>query len=208
MKAIPIAAKLLSPFYYHGLYAFDGSATHPGVITDTAIVFALQQALYSFSPKLRHHPNYLEDMRNLPWRASLLIGAQENQMMFPVRHTIDLTREGGYQDKLQRCIGSGNFKNTFFVHEVAAGAQYQGLLYGPNPFTYYGTKTIIVRIGVGRLGMLELKKAKQPDKIRLNTQTAAWFGRSLPEDYRILDSIRVSHSLTVTDATHELAQWV
>ena len=196
--AIPISATLLSPFYYHGLYALDGSATHPGVITDTTLIFALQSALFNYSPKLRYQPDYKADIRNLPWRASLLIGGKDN----------DISREGGYQDKLQRCIASGNFKNTFFVHEVASGAYYQGLLYGPDPFTTYKQDSLIIRVGVGRLGLLELRKQKSIEKIYLNTKTASWFGRKLSEDHRILDTIRVSYPLSIKDAVNELKQWL
>jgi len=32
---------------------------------------------------------------------------------------------------MQGNMFSGNFKNTFFVHEVEAGAEYTGLLVGP-----------------------------------------------------------------------------
>jgi hypothetical protein len=35
-KLIQIQAEALTPFYYHGLYAPDGSMTRPDIVTDTA----------------------------------------------------------------------------------------------------------------------------------------------------------------------------
>ena len=69
-----IRARSLTPFYYHGLYARDGSATHPDVITDTALVFALRAALFGIPGVMRAQPDYKMDLGAIPWRASLLMG--------------------------------------------------------------------------------------------------------------------------------------
>jgi hypothetical protein len=205
-KLIQIQAEALTPFYYHGLYAPDGSMTRPDIVTDTAIVFALAYALgCPPTVRLRSEPDYGADLRRLPWRASLFMGAG-NQGLAPVRHTIDVQREGGFQVQLQKSMRSGYFKNTFYVHEVTPGARYQGLLYGPDPFT---EDELIVRVGVGRLGMLRLSKKLKGKgaSFRLNTATAQLFGQTLAEDHRILDTIRVSRPYPLIEAGQILTSW-
>lgn len=201
---IPLQARVLSPFYYHGLYARDGSASHANVITDTALLFALRNALSVSLPALRSRPDYRTDLRQIPWRASLLMG-QNNALLPPVRHTIDVEREGGNHEAMQKNMGSGNFKKTFFVHEVAVGATYSGLLVGADIFKH--TDNLIVRVGVGRLGMLELRRADKLEAVYLNAATARLFGQPIPEDYRILDTIRVSSALKPEVARKALATW-
>jgi hypothetical protein len=207
---IGLTAQVLTPFYYHGLYARDGSATYPNVITDTALLFALRTTLLGTSPALRGKPDYKADLLKIPWRASLLQSAG-NQMLPPVRHTIDVEREGGNHEVMQKNMASGNFKKTFFVHEVAANSTYQGILYGVDPFEWLQTDCLVVRVGVARLGMLALKRAKtlleKEARVCLNTATAQLFGRTVKEEYRILDTIRVSQALPVAEAVAELKQW-
>jgi hypothetical protein len=202
---IPFRAESLTPFYYHGLYVPDGAATHPDVISDTALCFALA---YAFgrppTPHPRHQPDYLEDLRRLPWRASLALGAG-NRNLGPVRHIIDVEREGGYLTAMQKAMGSGLFKKTFYVHEVAPGAEYTGILYGPDPFRF--DKEILVRVGVGRMGLLRLKRDKEARECRLNTATARLFGQTLADEARILDTIRLSRSYAVDEAAEILASW-
>lgn len=198
-------AEALTPFYYHGLYVPDGSNTHPDVISDTALCFALA---YAFgmppTPYLRHKPDYREDLRRLPWRASLALGSG-NRNLGPVRHIIDVEREGGYSVSMQKAMGSGLFKKTFYVHEVAPGAKYHGILYGPDPFAV--GKEIIVRVGVGRTGLLLLKPDVTVTECRLNTATAHLFGQTLPEERRILDTIRLSRLHSPQEAADILALW-
>ncbi|OAD19136.1 hypothetical protein THIOM_005245 [Candidatus Thiomargarita nelsonii] len=205
-ETLGITARVLTPFYYHGLYARDGSATHPNVITDTAFMFALRATLLGTPPVLRAKPDYKADLKNLPWRASLLMGTT-NSMLPPVRHTIDVAREGGYHENMQKNMGSGNFKGTFFVHEVAVGASYEGILLGPDPFKILKSKRFIMRVGVAKQGMLEISPHKSVKTVRLNTATAKLFGRDLKEAYRIIDTIRVSQALSQNEATEELRLW-
>ncbi len=201
-----IRARSLTPFYYHGLYARDGSATHPDVITDTALVFALRTALLEAPGVMRAQPDYRADLRAIPWRASLLMG-DSNIMRAPVRHTIDVEREGGNHENMQKNMGSGNFKKTFFVHEVDAGAEYTGLLVGPDPFAALGTDHFVIRVGVGRLGMMEIMPDRAVTTVALNTATAKLFRRVLPEAYRIIDTIRVGASMSIEEAATELQKW-
>ncbi|RKZ37201.1 MAG: hypothetical protein DRQ49_16655 [Gammaproteobacteria bacterium] len=205
-ETLGIRARLISPFYYHGFYAKDGSATHPNVITDTAFVFALRAALLGTPPVLRAQPDYKTDLKNIPWRASLLMGTI-NMTLPPVRHTIDVAREGGYHENMQKNMGSGNFKNTFFVHEVAVGASYEGILLGPDPFKLLKSKRFIVRVGVAKQGMLEISPHQSIKTVRLNAATAKLFERDLKEDYRIIDTIRVSQALSQNEAREELQLW-
>ncbi|HDN25568.1 MAG TPA: hypothetical protein ENG03_00430 [Thioploca sp.] len=205
---VEIQAQTLTPFYYHGLYARDGSATHPDIITDTALMFALQAALLPrLIPILRATPDYRADLTKIPWRTSLLWG-ENNDMMAPVRHTIDVEREGGNHENLQKNMASGYFKKTFFVHEVAIGARYHGFILGINPFKLLKTDKFIIRIGVGRLGMLEISRNDNLKAVRLNTATAKLFERDLPEAYRIIDTIRVSQPFSIGEARDELRHWV
>ena len=201
-----IRARSLTPFYYHGLYARDGSATHPDVITDTALVFALRAALLRAPAFMRSQPDYKTDLGAIPWRASLLMG-DSNATMAPVRHIIDVDREGGNHENMQKNMGSGNFKKTFFVHEVGSGAEYTGLLVGPDPFAALGTDCFVIRVGVGRLGMVEITPDPAVASVSLNTATAKLFRRTLPEAYRIIDTIRVGASMPVDEAATELQQW-
>lgn len=201
MTVIGVQAQVLSPLYYHGHYIPDGSASDARVLTDTAMVFALA-AIFGISPAfpLRAVPDYRADLQQIPWRASLFL-AQSATILPPVRHTIDLTREGDYPSALQNSISKGNFKTTFFVQEIAEGSTYTGALWGPNPFDMAHQDALVVRMGVGRLGLVALRPIPLPDTVVLNVATAALFGQVLPETSRILASIRLSRPLTIADAT-------
>lgn len=205
-SATAVRAEVVAPFYYHGLYARDGSATHPAVITDTALVFALRAALLGPPSALSIEPRYREDLDRLPWRASLLLG-EGNVLSGPVRHTIDVSREGGFHENMQKNMFSGNFKNTFFVHEVAVGACYYGLLLGPDPFELLQTGAFVLRVGVSRMGMVVLSRDDDTTSFSLNAATARLFGRAIPESYRILDTIRVSQPYSKAEAIKELKRW-
>jgi hypothetical protein len=169
-------------------------------------VFALRAALLRAPEVLRAQPDYKADLASLPWRASLLLG-EGNTVMAPIRHTIDVAREGGNQENMQKSMRSGNFKNTFFVHEVEAGAEYTGLLVGPNPFTMLGTNRFVIRVGVSRLGMLELTPDATMTMVALNAATAKLFRRIVQEAYRIIDTIRVGVAMPIAEAVAELEQW-
>ena len=204
-SVVPFRAETLTPFYYHGLYAPDGAATHPNVLSDTALCFALAHTLgLPPTPHLRRQPDYAEDLRRIPWRASLAMG-ESNRNLGRVRHIIDVEREGGYSVSLQKAMASGLYKKTFYVHEVAAGARYSGLLQGPNPFIQ--GPELIVRVGVGRLGMLRLRPAVDVVECRLNVATACLFGQDLPEESRVLDTLRISRPYTLDEAAGLLATW-
>lgn len=211
MEAIPIQARLLTPMYYHGIYIPDGSATHPNIITDTALVFALHHTLTG-KPFVRPdstYPDYLGDLKQIPWRASLLMG-QSNRMLAGIRHTVDVEREGGYQDELQKGMGSGNYKKQFFVNEVAVGAKYTGLLYGPDPFALIQQDTFVIRVGVGKTGMLQLSRLDHQavSEYHLNCATAKLFQTPLREAYRILDTIRISQPLSLESSQDVLKSWL
>ena len=203
---IGIRATLLTPLYYHGVYVPDGSATEPHILTDTAMVFALAAAL-GCSPTrfLRTVPDYKTDLKKIPWRATLFL-SRNAHLMAPVRHIIDTDREGGNTETMQSNMASGNFKKTFYVHEVAPGAVYFGALYGPEFFTTE-MEEVVVRMGVGRTGMVELQQIPAPETVILNTATTALFDVSLPAAHRILDTIRPSHPLSRSQAQTILSTW-
>lgn len=197
---IGVHATLLTPLYYHGLYVPDGSATEPRFLTDTAMVFALAAAL-DCSPTrfLRATPDYKTDLQRLLWRATLFESTNAH-LMAPVRHIIDTDREGGNTETMQANMASGNFKKTFYVHEVAEGAEYLGALWGPDPFEALGVSSLVVRMGVGRTGIVELRPTQVPDPVRLNAATAHLLGWPIPEAYRVIDTIRPSHPLPLVEA--------
>ncbi|MBX6396539.1 MAG: hypothetical protein IRY98_12735, partial [Alicyclobacillaceae bacterium] len=125
----------------------------------------------------------------------------------PVRHSLDMEREGGYQESLQKGMASGNVKKIWWVHEVAPGAQYEGVLFGPDPFALYDVDDIVIRVGVGRLGIVRLERQAVPEQVRLNAATALLFDQELPEEYRLLDTIRVSKPMNVEDAAGVVSRW-
>jgi len=204
---IPFKAETLTPFYYHGLYVPDGSATHPDVLSDTALCFALAH-VFGIPPtiRLREKPDYKKDLQFIPWRASLSTG-EENQNLAPVRHIIDADREGGNSVRMQKNMSSGFFKKTFYVHEVAPGAMYRGLLVGPDPFRMAHAEEVIVRIGVGRLGIVRLTKDNPREDYRLNAATGHLFGVVLSEESRMLDTIRFTFPYTPAEAGVILTTW-
>ena len=213
-EPISVEAVSLTPFYYHGLYIPDGSSTNPTLLTDTTVMFALAHALGCPPTRgTRSKPNYAADISRMPWRASIFTEYQENvgefnRRLMPVRHSLDVEREGGYQESLQKNLGSGNVKKIWYVHEVAEGARYRGALFGPNPFKTYGLNEIVVRVGVGRMGMIRLRPVESLETVRLNTATARLFGTDINEEYRVLDTIRVSTPVSLPEAQSVVRQWV
>ena len=146
-KWTAIRALLLTPLYYHGIYVPDGSATEQRFLTDTAMVFALSAAL-GCSPTrcLRAIPNYRDDLKRILWRSTLFVSS-DARLMAPIRHIIDVDREGGNTETMQGNMASGNFKKTFYVNEVGPHAQYFGALWGPDPFRELGVSSLVIRVG-------------------------------------------------------------
>jgi hypothetical protein len=184
----------------------DGSATDPDVITDTALLFALRATLFGVTLGMRTTPDYRTDLAAIPWRASLLMG-QGNALLPPLRRSVDMEREGGRSVRMQANMNKGHYKNIFFTHSIAPGARYSGLLIGPDPFAAHDTDTLIVRVGVGRGGMLKLTRDDEIATVQLNAATATLFGRAIPERERRLDTIRPSVPMPVAQAAEELHHW-
>lgn len=213
-EPISVQAVSLTPFYYHGLYIPDGSSTNPTLLTDTTVMFALAHALGCPPTRwTRSKPDYATDISQMPWRASIFTEYQENvgefnRRLMPVRHALDVEREGGYQESLQKNLGSGNVKKIWYVHEVAEGARYRGALFGPSPFKAHGLNEIIVRVGVGRTGMIRLRPIEPLEQVRLNAATARLFNTDVKEEYRVLDTIRVSQPMSLSEAQSVVGQWV
>jgi len=211
MDWVGVRATVLSPFYYHGMYVPDGSSTDPTVLSDTTIMFALAHSLgRPPAPFPRARPAYREDIAQLPWKASLFMSpdaSTTNALLSPVRHGLDVEREGGYPESLQKGMASGNVKKIWWVHEVAPDSQYIGVLFGPNPFTAFRSHDLIIRVGVGRLGLIRLEPETIRKDIRLNAATARLFGQKIPEEYRILDTIRVSEPMTIEVAVGVVSKW-
>lgn len=201
-----VHARLLAPFHYHGLYVPDGTSTDASVLTDTTCMFALAAAM-GLVMRPRPKPDYARDIRVLPWKSSLFLGRPDNRVGPPLRRSIDVEREGGYQESLQKGMNSGNVKKTWMIHETMAGAEYDGMVFGPDPFKIAATSEILIRVGVGRTGLVSLIRGREVEDVRLNAATASLFGQRLDEDYRILATIRVSRPLSPTAAVEIMRRW-
>lgn len=212
-EPISVEAVSLTPFYYHGLYVPDGSSTNPTLLTDTSVMFALAHSLGCPPTQgTRSKPDYASDISQMPWRASIFTDYRDgvgdfNRRLMPVRHSLDVEREGGYQESLQKNLGSGNVKKIWYVHEVAEGARYRGALFGPNPFKIHGMDEIVIRVGVGRTGMIQLRPIEPLEQVRLNAATARLFHTDVKEEYRVLDTIRVSQPISLSEAQGVVRQW-
>ncbi len=205
-----VRAVILAPFFYHGLYVPDGSATDPTILSDTTVMFALAHSMGCPPTEFpRSRPEYAKDIAKLAWKSSLFVqpSSASNRVMPPIRHTLDMEREGGYQEKLQKGMRSGNVKKFWWVHEVALGSCYEGAVYGPNPFEVARMDTLVIRVGVGRLGIVRLEQINVPEEMRLNAATARLFGQTLTEEYRILDTIRVSRAMNPVEAAEVVSTW-
>lgn len=206
-RPVAVSARVLSRFYYHGLYVPGGSSTDPSILSDTSILFGLAAAM-GIQRRPRPRPAYREEITQLPWRSTLFVATRRNMVGAPVLHAVDVEREGGYQKELQDAMGSGNVKKIWVVHEVLEGAEYEGMLVGQDPFAVAASEELIIRIGVGRMGLVALRRLDAlPKSVRLNTATALLFARTVPEDYRILDTIRVSRPMAPQSAQAELETW-
>lgn len=214
-KILHVKAKVLSPFHYNHLPIAGGSSTLPHVITDTSIMFALANALGNLNQSLllKSHPNYKQDIKNLPIKSSLFKRKPVDgipELMEPLAQRFSITDE--YYSlknfKLNNKLStSGMFKQFFFIQQIPYGAEYSGTLYGVDPFELLECSEIIIRIGINRSGMIMLQKTEHND-IRLNAYTANLMtGNRFRVENIWLGRIYETQSISEHDFIKEVSLW-
>lgn len=215
---IGVRATLLTPMAYHGLMVQGGSATVADVLSDTALVFALAGTLgwLPAGPALPVEADYGRDLRAAPFRASLLtpaVDAPAPVLMPPQACKLNIDIECGRPARLAGVVGSGNVKDYFSIQAVAPGAVYEGCLVAQaNPFDAAiraaGRRQLVVRMGLGRQGIVRLEEIPPPEHVRLNAHTGALFSREVGCERYYLHTLQASARMTSDAAQAELAAWI
>lgn len=184
MKITYVKATTTAPYYYCHIPMTMGQATLPNLISDRAIMFAINNTLGFMNANLSMpEKNYKKHIASMPIKSSIFL-LDKNvspQLLPPLARRHDIKSEGGEPDRVRRATGSGNFKDFFYIQEVPYGMDFYGCLYGEDPFELLNTETFSVRIGANRGGSLKLKKVfkqdidEQNQKITINVKTAELF---------------------------------
>jgi len=211
MKAtvVPLRATTLTPFAYHSLMVQDGTATLPELIGDRALAFALASTLGWMAARVVLPPkDYRRHLAALPYRTSLLT-TDAPRLLPPLTRRLNLDGEAGMQKKLNDVTSKGNLKTFFHIQEVPPGQTFRGAIFGLDPFTTAGEKTLVIRIGLHRGGMVKLERADRGEvqAVRLNAATAALFGRELEVHRYCLHHLQLTQPLGVQEAMEEVEQW-
>ena len=223
--AVGLRATTLTPFAYHSVPVQSGSATIPEYISDRAIAFALAQALglMPATPLLASvdsaalPANYRRDLSAIPWRTSIL-ETDEPRLLPPLARRITLDFEGGRQSLVHRVTATGNLKEFFTIQEVPQGVVYRGAALLVDPFGWarraYGAGELtrrgglVVRIGLGRAGMLLVEPDPSVEHVRLNAATGRLFGADLPVEKYALHSLQVTPAMPLVRAAQEVSAWI
>lgn len=209
MKITPIRATTLSPFNYGHLPVQGGVATIPEIIGDRAVAFALAAALGMMRAcVVLPDKDYRGHLAAMPWRLSVL-ETKNPRLLPPLARRSDLGVEGGYPDRVRRAAAIGNFKEFFSIQEVPTGQDYNGAVFGENPFELVpdASDVIVVRIGSNRTGMLKIERDASVDTVRLNAATGLLFGRRLPVERYVLHETQLTAPMTLDDAAREVGTW-
>jgi len=208
-KIIGAQARVISPWAYHGLMTPGGSATISAFLSDSAIGFALANALgwMPNGPALPIQKELKKHWMQIPLRASFF-ECQDPRLLPPRAMKLNLDIEGGLQPRIQSVTASGNVKPFFSVQEVPVGLVYEGLLVGLDPFEELGVSEIVIRVGLRQNGQVLLTK-KEPSPARLNASSAMLFERERDvgcEKY-LLANMQASRLFAPTEALDELWRW-
>lgn len=213
---IPLKIKTLSPFHYLHKPINGGQTTIDSVISDIALNFALANATGSMSkqivlPKM----DYKEHLKKIPWKFTLGTRSENDierlSPSHPRRHSVG--DEGGYNATIRKRAGSGGFKEYFMVQEVPVYQNYTGALYIDNddldPFLFFNTDKIILRIGVNLSGQISIEKDENIKEVFLNTRTPFLLGieQNIKAEERILNDIIRSNKLSLVDAEKIMKEW-
>ncbi len=172
----------LTPWAWHGLAVPSGTATLHDLVTDTSMAFSTAFAL-GMGPRwpcLPTAPDYRGHLASIPFKPSLFCGSG-NRLNRPLARRLNLDAEGGLPASIHRAVTSGNIKNYFHIQEVAVGSTFRGVFLHSDPLALtekaYGEKLdrLVVRLGLGRVGVGLLERCAEVPEIRLNLHTAQLF---------------------------------
>ena len=160
----------------------SGTATLNDIVTDTAMAFAVANAIgmASRSPCLPSEADYRAHLAALPFRTSLFMG-YSNRLNRPLARRLNLDTEGGMPQSIDLARKSGNIKDYYHIQEVAIGSVFRGHFLHADPFRVaeeaYGVHVdqMVVRLGLGRTGMGVLRRCTVDNNIYLNLHTALLF---------------------------------
>jgi len=213
---IPLKIKTLSPFHYLHKPINGGQTTVDSVISDIALNFALANATGSMSkqiilPKM----DYTKHLKKMPWKFTLGIRSEDDierlSPPHPRRHSVG--DEGGYNATIRKKTGSGGFKEYFIVQEVPVYQNYTGALHIENddfnPFFFFNTDKIILRIGVNLSGQISIERDDAIHDVCLNTRTPSLLGvkQSIKAEERIMNDIVRSNKLSLKEAEEFMKEW-
>ncbi len=212
----PFKLTALSPWAWHGLAVPSGTSTLNDVVTDTAMAFATAAALGMMprSPCLPSAPDYRNHLAALPFKTALFTGTG-NRLNRPLARRLNLDPECGMPKSVHDARNSGNVKDYFHIHEVAAGAVFHGSFLHADPmelaFEAYGERPegLVIRLGLGRNGMGLLQRCDEQAPVRLNLHTAQLFDPDVDlraGPYR-LHNIQPSEPLDPDEALRITAGW-
>jgi hypothetical protein len=216
-----VHAETLTPFAYHSLAVPSGTATIPELIGDRAIAFAVAAALGALraSPVLPSR-DYAAHMRALPLLASVFESVGEPRLLRPLACRLNLDTEGGMPKRIMDATGTGNLKTYYFIQEVPPRTVFQGAVFGRDPFALASeaagqpVEDLIVRIGLGRAGLVRLIPAAEVREVRLNVHTAkAIFGvdlpsaEGLPVQRYVLHDFQLTPPVPIERAAEIVARW-
>lgn len=189
MKTIPyvgLKAITLTPFHYHSVAVPSGTATLPEFIGDRAMSFAIAAAVGCLRPSpVLPSKNHLAHMSRLPGLASIF-ETNSPKLLRPLGKRLNLDAEMGASKSIQDATGTGNLKTWFFIQEVPAGVEYEGAVFGYDPFEFASqadgkaVHELTLRVGRHLSGIIKLVCADIP-AVRLNAHTALTFGRNVSD---------------------------
>ena len=207
----------LSPWAWHGLAAPSGTATLNDVVTDSAMAFAVANALGMArrSPCLPMAPDYRRHLGVLPFKTTLFLG-HGNPLNRPLACRLNLDVECGMPKSVHRARTSGNIKDYYHIQEVAAGSVFRGCFLHADPLRIasdaYGERIqrLVVRLGLGRNGVGLLEPCADELDICLNLHTARLFDPDIDLEagpYRLYN-IQPSRPLEQDEALGITARWL
>lgn len=202
--ATPVRAVTLTPFHYHSLAVPSGTATLAAYLADRSMSYALAGAMGALAPSAAlPQKDYERDLRQLPWLCSVF-EARNPRLLPPIGKRLNLDTEGGYQRRVMDATGTGNLKTWFYIQEVPVGVEYDGAIFGLDPFRLASeverreVTEIVVRTGRHLGGLLALTRQADRRSVRLNAHTAHLFGQRPEDDPTMAVDVFALYDMQVT----------
>ena len=202
--ATPVRAITLTPFHYHSLAVPSGTATLAAYLADRSMSYALAAAMGALAPSAAlPQKDYARDLRQLPWLCSVF-EARNPRLLPAIGKRLNLDTEGGYQKRIMDATGTGNLKTWFYIQEVPVGVEYDGAIFGMDPFRMASeveqreVTEIIVRTGRHLGGLLSLTRQQDRRPVRLNAHTAHLFGQHPEDDPALAVDVFALYDIQVT----------